>query len=60
VTRYLPELVARDPKFRRITLRDLLTMTSVPTWLPMRGSGVDKVAWLAAFGDVADQLTRRP
>jgi CubicO group peptidase (beta-lactamase class C family) len=25
-----------------------------------RGSGVDKVAWLAAFGDVADQLERRP
>jgi CubicO group peptidase (beta-lactamase class C family) len=28
VTTYLPELVARDPEFRRITLRDLLTMTS--------------------------------
>jgi CubicO group peptidase (beta-lactamase class C family) len=28
VTRYLPELVERDPEFRRITLRDLLTMTS--------------------------------
>jgi CubicO group peptidase (beta-lactamase class C family) len=28
VTDYLPELAARDPGFRRITLRDLLTMTS--------------------------------
>jgi CubicO group peptidase (beta-lactamase class C family) len=28
VTRYLPELAARDPRFARITLRDLLTMSS--------------------------------
>jgi CubicO group peptidase (beta-lactamase class C family) len=28
VTDYLPELAARDPRFRRITLRDLLTMSS--------------------------------
>jgi CubicO group peptidase (beta-lactamase class C family) len=28
VTRYLPELAARDPRFERITLRDLLTMSS--------------------------------
>jgi CubicO group peptidase (beta-lactamase class C family) len=28
VTRYVPELAARDPRFQRITLRDLLTMSS--------------------------------
>lgn len=28
VTRYLPELAARDPRFGRVTLRDLLTMSS--------------------------------
>lgn len=28
VTEYVPELAARDPRFARITLRDLLTMTS--------------------------------
>jgi CubicO group peptidase (beta-lactamase class C family) len=28
VTDYLPELAARDPRFQRITLRDLLTMSS--------------------------------
>ncbi|WP_411277497.1 serine hydrolase domain-containing protein [Gaiella sp.] len=28
VTDYLPELAARDPRFREITLRDLLTMSS--------------------------------
>ena len=28
VTDYLPELAARDPEFRRVTLRDLLTMSS--------------------------------
>jgi CubicO group peptidase (beta-lactamase class C family) len=28
VTRYLPELAARDPRFERITVRDLLTMSS--------------------------------
>jgi CubicO group peptidase (beta-lactamase class C family) len=28
VTEYLPELAARDPRFRQITLRDLLTMSS--------------------------------
>ena len=28
VTKYLPELAARDPDFRKITLRDLLTMSS--------------------------------
>jgi CubicO group peptidase (beta-lactamase class C family) len=28
VTAYVPELAARDPRFREITLRDLLTMTS--------------------------------
>jgi CubicO group peptidase (beta-lactamase class C family) len=28
VTDYLPELAARDPRFRQITLRDLLTMSS--------------------------------
>jgi CubicO group peptidase (beta-lactamase class C family) len=28
VTHYLPELAARDPRFRQITLRDLLTMSS--------------------------------
>ncbi len=28
VTDYLPELAARDPRFERITLRDLLTMSS--------------------------------
>lgn len=28
VTEYLPELAARDPRFRKITLRDLLTMSS--------------------------------
>jgi CubicO group peptidase (beta-lactamase class C family) len=28
ITEYLPELAARDPKFRKITLRDLLTMSS--------------------------------
>jgi CubicO group peptidase (beta-lactamase class C family) len=28
VTEYLPELEARDPEFREITLRDLLTMSS--------------------------------
>jgi CubicO group peptidase (beta-lactamase class C family) len=28
VTKYLPELAARDPEFRRITLRDLLAMSS--------------------------------
>jgi CubicO group peptidase (beta-lactamase class C family) len=28
VTKYLPELAARDGEFRRITLRDLLTMSS--------------------------------
>jgi CubicO group peptidase (beta-lactamase class C family) len=28
VTEYLPELAARDPRFERITLRHLLTMTS--------------------------------
>jgi CubicO group peptidase (beta-lactamase class C family) len=28
VTDYLPELAARDPEFRKITLRDLLTMSS--------------------------------
>jgi CubicO group peptidase (beta-lactamase class C family) len=28
VTRYLPELAARDPRFKQITLRDLLTMSS--------------------------------
>jgi CubicO group peptidase (beta-lactamase class C family) len=28
LTRYLPELTARDPRFREITLRDLLTMSS--------------------------------
>jgi CubicO group peptidase (beta-lactamase class C family) len=28
LTRYLPELAARDPRFREITLRDLLTMSS--------------------------------
>ena len=28
VTDYLPELAARDPRFRRVTLRDLLTMSS--------------------------------
>jgi len=28
ITRYLPELVARDPRFALITLRNLLTMTS--------------------------------
>jgi len=28
VTRYVPELAARDPRFKRITLRHLLTMSS--------------------------------
>ena len=28
LTRYVPELAARDPRFREITLRDLLTMSS--------------------------------
>jgi CubicO group peptidase (beta-lactamase class C family) len=28
LTEYLPELAARDPRFRKITLRDLLTMSS--------------------------------
>ena len=28
VTDYLPELAERDPRFERITLRDLLTMSS--------------------------------
>ena len=28
VTRYVPELAARDPRFAKITLRDLLTMSS--------------------------------
>ena len=28
VTKYLPELAARDPRFRQITLRHLLTMSS--------------------------------
>jgi CubicO group peptidase (beta-lactamase class C family) len=28
LTEYLPELAARDPRFREITLRDLLTMSS--------------------------------
>jgi CubicO group peptidase (beta-lactamase class C family) len=28
ITEYLPELAARDPRFRRIRLRDLLTMSS--------------------------------
>ena len=28
VTEYLPELAARDPEFRKITLRDLLSMSS--------------------------------
>jgi CubicO group peptidase (beta-lactamase class C family) len=28
LTRYLPELAAQDPRFREITLRDLLTMSS--------------------------------
>jgi CubicO group peptidase (beta-lactamase class C family) len=28
VTRYLPELAARDPRFGQVTLRDLLTMSS--------------------------------
>jgi CubicO group peptidase (beta-lactamase class C family) len=28
VTEYLPELAARDPRFREITLRHLLTMSS--------------------------------
>ncbi|HUJ76976.1 MAG TPA: serine hydrolase, partial [bacterium] len=28
ITRYLPELAARDPRFAQITLRDLMTMTS--------------------------------
>jgi CubicO group peptidase (beta-lactamase class C family) len=28
VTKYLPELAERDPEFRKITLRDLLTMSS--------------------------------
>jgi CubicO group peptidase (beta-lactamase class C family) len=28
VTRYVPELAARDPRFQQITLRDLLTMSS--------------------------------
>jgi CubicO group peptidase (beta-lactamase class C family) len=28
VSHYLPELAARDPRFERITLRDLLTMSS--------------------------------
>jgi CubicO group peptidase (beta-lactamase class C family) len=28
VTEYVPELAARDPRFERITLRDLLTMSS--------------------------------
>jgi CubicO group peptidase (beta-lactamase class C family) len=28
LTEYLPELAARNPMFRKITLRDLLTMSS--------------------------------
>ena len=32
VTRYIPELLDRDPRFRRITLRDLLTMSSGLRW----------------------------
>jgi CubicO group peptidase (beta-lactamase class C family) len=46
VTDYLPELAARDPRFRRITLRDLLTMSSGLRYreqeLPLpRGDDVD-------------------
>jgi CubicO group peptidase (beta-lactamase class C family) len=28
VTRYVPELAARDPRFKQVTLRELLTMSS--------------------------------
>ena len=32
VTKYVPELAARDPRFRQITLRHLLTMSSGLRW----------------------------
>jgi CubicO group peptidase (beta-lactamase class C family) len=32
ITEYLPELAARDPRFRQITLHDLLTMSSGIQW----------------------------
>ena len=32
ITEYLPELAARDPEFRQITLHDLLTMSSGIRW----------------------------
>jgi CubicO group peptidase (beta-lactamase class C family) len=32
ITEYLPELAARDPRFREITLHDLLTMSSGIQW----------------------------
>jgi CubicO group peptidase (beta-lactamase class C family) len=57
VTRYVPELASRDRRFERITLRDLLTMSSGLRYRLGSDWGFGNEAWLATFRAIADQLT---
>jgi CubicO group peptidase (beta-lactamase class C family) len=62
VTQYLPELVDRDPRFERITIRHLLTMSSGDTVVVRLGRdwGVDNSTWRTTFREIADHLAGEP
>lgn len=47
ITRYLPELARRDPRFRRITIRDLLRMASGLRYVEEEGPYDNRWTYLA-------------